>query len=480
MCLKYIPICLALILTFNSIIYSQCSVSIQPSTNTIYCAGDNVELIATGIGTSNTVFIDDFNTQSSNPNWVTTPNGIYNTTCVPSVDGTPFFWIANSVSPREFLTPPLNLTWGGTLSVDIRLTELSEETGSGCNSPSENVFIQYNDASNNWYNLTSSFSPDPSLPPQWRSASVSIPPAAQWNGVQFRVIQTIPGFASNPPNIISFLQQRDNWGIDNFEIQANDPFYYNWSHINSTLPPGDNDTINEIPNAATTYQVTFTNNAGITCQDNLTINYNVLEILNVSTTVENCAGDNDGVIDVAIDGGNADYTYDLSGPSSISATSSSLNHSFSPLQPGAYDLTIADQNGCVVTQTSIILNAGPVCCNISATDNIINATCFGDNGSVTVTPSNTQGAITYQWYESISNTALTGQNNATFNGSAGNYYVTITDQLCSVNHQVTITEPSQLNFTYQKVDDTCSNNNGEIIISASGGTTPYQLSLIHI
>ncbi|MEC7128235.1 MAG: hypothetical protein VXW67_06040, partial [Bacteroidota bacterium] len=87
--LKYIPICLALILTFSSIIYSQCSVSIQPSTDTIYCAGDNVELIATGIGTSNTVFIDDFNTQSSNPNWVTTPNGIYNTTCVPSVDGTP-------------------------------------------------------------------------------------------------------------------------------------------------------------------------------------------------------------------------------------------------------------------------------------------------------------------------------------------------------------------------------------------------------
>ena len=143
--LKYIPIFFALILSFSGSICSQCSVSIQPSTNTIYCAGENVELIATGIGTSNTVFLDDFNTQSSNPNWVTTPNGIYNSTCVSAVDGTPFFWIANSASPREFLTPPLNLTWGGTLSVDIRLTELSEETGSGCDSPSEQVYIQYND-----------------------------------------------------------------------------------------------------------------------------------------------------------------------------------------------------------------------------------------------------------------------------------------------------------------------------------------------
>ena len=96
----------------------------------------------------------------------------------------------------------------------------------------------------------------------------------------------------------------------------------------------------------------------------------------------------------------------------MSATSSSLNHSFSPLQPGTYDLTITDQNGCIVTQTGIVLNAGPVCCSIIANDNITNATCFGDNGSVTVTTSNTQGAITYQWYESISNTALTGQNNS--------------------------------------------------------------------
>ena len=471
--LKYIFIFFGLITNFSTVLYAQCSVSIQPSINTIYCAGDNVELIATGIGTSNTVFLDDFNTQSTNPNWVTTPNGIYNTTCVSAVDGTPFFWIANSVSPREFLTPPLNLTWGGTLSVDIRLTELSEETGSGCNSPSENVFIQYNDASNNWYNLTSSFSPDPSLPPQWRSASVSIPPAAQWNGVQFRVIQTIPGFASNPPNIISFLQQRDNWGIDNFEIQANDPFYYDWSHISSTLPPGDNDTISVIPTATTTYQVSYTNNAGITCQDNVTINYDVLEILNVSTTIENCAGDNDGVIDVSIDGGSADYTYDLTGPSSMSVTSSSLNHSFSPLQPGTYDLTITDQNGCIVTQTGVVLNAGPVCCSITATDIIDNVTCFGfSDGQATVNPSNGTNPYTYLWNDPNAQTTPTATGLA-----AGTYACTITDQLCSINHQVTITEPSQLNFTYQKVDDTCSNNNGEIVISASGGTTPYEFSI---
>ena len=269
------------------------------------------------------------------------------------------------------------------------------------------------------------------------------------------------------------MQQRDNWGIDNFEIQANDPFYYDWSHISSTLPPGDNDTISVIPNATTNYQVSFSNYAVITCHDYGNINYDVLEILNVSTTIENCAGDNNGVIDVSVDGGSADYTYDLTGPSSMSATSSSLNHSFSPLQPGTYDLTITDQNGCIVNQTGVVLNAGPVCCSITATDNIDNVTCFGfSDGQASVTPSNGTNPYTYLWNDPNAQTTPTAIGLA-----AGTYTCIITDQLCSINHQVTITEPSQLNFTYQKVDDTCSNNNGEITISASGGTTPYEYSI---
>ena len=95
-------------------LFAQCTVSIQASDNTIYCDGDAVTLTATGAGTGNVVFFDDFNTQSTNPNWVNTPTGIYNSTCVSPQDGTPF-WINYSGSPREFKTPPLNLSNGEEL-----------------------------------------------------------------------------------------------------------------------------------------------------------------------------------------------------------------------------------------------------------------------------------------------------------------------------------------------------------------------------
>ena len=96
------------------------------------------------------------------------------------------------VVTKRVFNPSFKFNLRGTLSVDIRLTELSEETGSGCNSPSENVFIQYNDALNNWYNLTSSFSPDPTLP---HNGDLQVFPYLRqpMGGVQFRVIQTIPG-----------------------------------------------------------------------------------------------------------------------------------------------------------------------------------------------------------------------------------------------------------------------------------------------
>ena len=71
--------------------------------------------------------------------------------------------------------------------------------------------------------------------------------------VQFRVIQ-YTWFCFKSTKYYQLLQQRDNWGIDNFEIQANDPFYYNWSHISSTLPQVIT-TINEISNAATTIKL---------------------------------------------------------------------------------------------------------------------------------------------------------------------------------------------------------------------------------
>ena len=69
---------------------SQCTVNITSSHSTVYCDATNIELVAAGQGTSNVVFQDDFNTNTTNPNWVTTPTGVYNSSCTSPVDGTSF------------------------------------------------------------------------------------------------------------------------------------------------------------------------------------------------------------------------------------------------------------------------------------------------------------------------------------------------------------------------------------------------------
>jgi hypothetical protein len=95
-----------------------------------------------------------------------------------------------------------------------------------------------------------------------------------------------------------------------------------------------------------------------------------------STTVVNtvCANDPSGAATVSISGGTAPYAYNWSNGASGSEVSG--------LTPGAYTVTVADQNNCQTSQTV----------NIVATDNVPpavsvqNATLFlGGNGTVSVT-----------------------------------------------------------------------------------------------
>ena len=103
--IRYIFILVLVVILKNGI--SQCTVSINSSHSNVHCDTTSILLIASGQGTSNVVFFDDFNTNSTNPNWVTTPNGVYNSTCpnLSPFDGTSFFWIESSCQ-RIFQTPP--------------------------------------------------------------------------------------------------------------------------------------------------------------------------------------------------------------------------------------------------------------------------------------------------------------------------------------------------------------------------------------
>jgi hypothetical protein len=135
-------------------------------------------------------------------------------------------------------------------------------------------------------------------------------------------------------------------------------------------------------------------------------------------------------------------------------------------QPGTYTLvSVTASNGCTGTVTSNV-NLQNVNVNLAATAN--NPPCFGQNGSISTTPSGGTAPYTYAWSPSGS-----GQNPN--NLPPGTYNVTVTsNQGCTETAQVTIVEPPELTLspsTPANID--CITPSTSVSLNPSGGTPNY-------
>lgn len=461
---------LIILITFSLVEFkSQCSVNITASSNSVFCDTSTIQLVASGIGTSSIIFSDDFNSSSADPAWTNTPVGNFTNPCFPPPDLSTAFWVANSPSPRQFITPVMDLTYGGTVCFD--LVAGPNSSGATCNKP-EVLSVSYYDGSN-WVFLQTFNCPSGvcSNWDTWTNFCFTIPPSILHNNLQVKLENILTDNSS-------FSQKRDNWGIDNFIVTANDPFYYDWSHISGTnFPPGDDSILNVNINSTTNFQVTYTNGGGVSCQDNITINYNAMSINSITPTDESCSNYADGSIDVSILGGSPPYSYDLTGPSNISNNSVNLINSFSSLPAGNYSVSITDQSLCTVSQNNILINSGPICCNLNVSSIVNPPICNGDTGNINASYSNATGSVSFQWFDALTNLPITGQNTENLWGvNAGSYYLQVTDQQCTITEYADIIDPSSISFSSTLNYETCSNSNGSISINPSGGSIPYQYS----
>ena len=183
-----------------------------------------------------------------------------------------------------------------------------------------------------------------------------------------------------------------------------------------------------------TFSVVDTNG----CSDSVTVLLTEPKQLSASATVVQICNGKMAAVTVAATGGTTPYT-----------GTGTFN-----VPPGTYSYTVTDANGCTAS-TSVKVSVSPaLTINVTHTPIL----CAGGKSEVTVTAAGGTAPVTG-----------TGK----FTVGPGVHTFVVTDAAgCSDSATLVITEPKQLT-AYATVDPGCNGKTAKVMITATGGTTPY-------
>ncbi len=232
------------------------------------------------------------------------------------------------------------------------------------------------------------------------------------------------------------------------------PYSYSWN----TTPVQTLATATGL--SAGTYNATVTDGNGCQKVQVVTISQPLASLSSLISGSNNvsCSGGNNGDATVSALGGTAPYSYSWNTvPIQTLATATGLT-------AGTYMVLVTDTKGCS-TSSSVTITE-PL--GMTATTSQTNILCSGDStGSATVLATGGIGPYVYSW-----NTIPPQNSDTATSLKAGLYTVTISDgNNCSINKQVTITEPNGIitSISAQTNVDCFDNSTGAATILASGG-----------
>lgn len=234
---------------------------------------------------------------------------------------------------------------------------------------------------------------------------------------------------------------------------------YNWSYAAGSKT-GLGTLISGL--AAGSYTVTVVSGGGAGCSKTFTVTIGSSPAINaliLTPTNVICNGLATGSILVDnVTGGTPPFTFLWS--------DGATTQNRSGLLAGSYSVTATDASGCSVSGSATITQPAA----IAITPTVTNILCNGNaTGAISVATSGGTGSLSYLW-----NDGATTQNRS--NLAAGTYSVTATDATnCSKTQTgITVIQPNALILSASQTNVACNGGStGSIILTPSGGTTPY-------
>lgn len=213
---------------------------------------------------------------------------------------------------------------------------------------------------------------------------------------------------------------------------------------------------------AGTYSVTISDAVNTTCTT--VLSYTITEppavVVTPASTGTTC-GDANGSVSATATGGSGTFNYTWS--------SGGNAQTVNKLAAGTYTVSVHDANDCLVISTAVITNAGTRPTAVITSTPI---TCFGScDGSAHISATGGTGVYSYSWSSTANAQTISSL-------CAGSYTVTITETAsgCSATASAIFTQPTALVTTVTPTNAFCGQSNGNIVVSASGGTVPYTYS----
>lgn len=178
-------------------------------------------------------------------------------------------------------------------------------------------------------------------------------------------------------------------------------------------------------------------------------------VANPTATPISCNGADDGIITLAPVGGTGGLTFAWS--------TGDPTQDISGLAAGTYFVTITDANNCIFTDSATIIEPD----TLQTTATMTAVSCLGGNdGTASALPLGGQGAYTYNWSSSSTDSTATIL-------TAGTYTLTVTDAAgCTDTASIIVTEPvTAVTSTISGTNLLCNGDgSGTATVVPSGGT----------